>query len=229
MAKHKNASLLVITALIACVLHAVMLHTEFSYYALTSVVKVVLFVSFPLLYLKITRERRFKYLFSLKGEKRNIILSFALGLGVFAVIWAVFLFLQSFLDEAMVTGALENNGINESNFFFVFIYVVVINAALEELFFRGFIFGILHRHGKGLKTFAHVYSSLLFSIYHVPILREAVTPGMMVFCVIGLIAAGLIFNALVVKCRCITGALIVHIGANFALNTIMLYYLFGGS
>jgi membrane protease YdiL (CAAX protease family) len=225
--KTRNLTLLIIFSLAACILHALMLISPFNNYALTSIAKIILFTSFPLIYLRFTKSDRFKEFFKLKGgDKKFIKISCMLGLGVFAVIWFVFLFIRQFIEREMVIGALGNNGITQGNFFFVFIYVVLINAALEQLFFRGFILGTLHR--KNLKTFAHIYSSLLFSIYHVPILREAVTPAMMVFCVIGLIAAGLIFNVLAVKCKCITGALIVHVSANFALNTIVLYYLFGG-
>jgi membrane protease YdiL (CAAX protease family) len=222
--KIKSALLLTIAALCACALHTIILHTEFSYYAFTSALKIVLFISFPLIYLKFSRERKFREIFSLKGDSKNIKRSFALGGGVFAVIWIAFFFLRQFIEKDMVTGALETNSIDGSNFFLVFIYVVLINAALEEFFFRGYIFDTLHR--MGYKKYAHVFSSLLFAVYHVAILREAVSPAMMIFCIAGLVAAGLIFNGLVVWCRCITGALIVHISANLALNLIIVYYLF---
>jgi hypothetical protein len=226
--KQKYFWLLIIFSLAACVLHALMLISPFNNYALTSGAKIVLFTLFPLIYLRFAKDGSFKDFFKLRGgDKKFIKISCALGAGVFAVIWIAFFFVRWFIDRSMVLEALHNNGITRDNFFLVFIYVVLINAALEQLFFRGFVFGILHRHSKGLKAFAHVYSSVLFSVYHIPILREAVTPAMMIFCVAGLVAAGLIFNALVVRCKCITGALIVHISANFALNTIVLYYLFG--
>ena len=224
MTKQKSALFLTILAFIACALHTILLHTQFSHYALTSIVKIILFTFIPLFFIKISKERKFKELFSLKGDSVNIKRSLALGFGVFAVIGIAFLFLRPFIEKEMVTGALAANGINESNFFLVFIYVVVINAALEEFFFRGYVFETLYK--MNYKRFAHTFSSLLFAVYHVAILREALSPGMMVFCITGLVAAGLIFNALVVWCKCIAGSLVVHISANLALNLIIVYYLY---
>ncbi|MCL2637386.1 MAG: CPBP family intramembrane metalloprotease [Oscillospiraceae bacterium] len=216
--------LLIIFSLLACVLHAIMLYSPFNQYAFTSITKIVLFTSFPFIFTRFCKDLKFKDFFIFKGDRKNVKISLLLGLGVFAVIWIVFLFIRQFIEREMVIGALANNGITQSNFFLVFIYVVLINASLEELFFRGFIFETLYR--RNMKILAHSYSSLLFAVYHVAILREALSLPMMIFCIAGLVAAGLIFNALVVKCKCITGALIVHISANLALNTIILYYLF---
>ncbi|MDR2531718.1 MAG: CPBP family intramembrane metalloprotease [Oscillospiraceae bacterium] len=221
--KHKSAIFITVFSVSACALHTLMLHTQFSNYTLTSIAKIILFVFFPLIYIKILKERRFKDLFSLKGNSKNTKISLALGFGVFAVIWIAFLILRPFIEKEMIIGALDNNGITRNNFFLVFIYVVLINAALEELFFRGYIFDTLYK--MNYKRYAHLYSGLLFAVYHVAILREALSPGMMIFCIAGLVVAGLIFNLLVVWCKCITGSLIVHISANLALNLIILYYL----
>ena len=135
--------------------------------------------------------------------------------------------LRPFLDNTMIISALAKNGIAKGNFHFVFIYIVLINAALEEFFFRGFVFMTLYR--MDYKRYAYVYSSILFALYHVFILNNAVSTGVFIFCITGLAVAGLFFNYLAVKCKSIMGSLIVHISANFALNLIAIYYYFSSN
>ena len=224
--KHKNLLLITCLSVTACVLHAVMLNTPFNLYLYTSAVKVVLFVLFPLIYFKASKDLSLKDLFKInsgKTEKKYLKFSLIFGFGVFGLIILFYIILRPFLDNEMIIGALESFGITPANFIFVFIYIVLINAALEELFFRGFIFTGLHK--AGFKLYAHVFSALLFSVYHVTILDSALSIGMFLFCVFGLFVSGLIFNFFVLKCKNILGALIVHISANFALNLIVLSYL----
>ncbi|MCL2108925.1 MAG: CPBP family intramembrane metalloprotease [Oscillospiraceae bacterium] len=219
----KPAWNLIISAVSACILHALILNSPFNFYPYTSAIKIILFVSFPLVYFRISREMKLKDLFSVGKKKKSLLFSLALGGGVFAFIMLAFLILRQFLDSQMILGALENNGITSENFALVFIYIVFVNAALEELFFRGFVFLTLHK--KAHKLFAHLFSALLFAVYHVAILNGAISIGMFVFCIFGLTVAGLIFNYLTVKCGNILGALIVHVSANLALNLIVLGYL----
>ena len=220
--KYKNIWVITVFSLFACALHALMLQTQFSYYLYTSAFKVILFILCPIIYFKVSQSGKFKDLFLLKGDKKNIRLSFILGVCVFALIVIVFMILRPFLDNAMIVDALAKNGITSTNFAVVFIYIIFINAALEEIFFRGFVFMTLYR--MNYKRYAHVYSCLLFAFYHVAILNNALTPGIFIFCITGLAIAGLIFNSLVTRCKNIIGSLVVHISANLALNLIVSVY-----
>ncbi|MCL2838615.1 MAG: CPBP family intramembrane metalloprotease [Oscillospiraceae bacterium] len=226
--RHKNVWLITAFSLIVCVLHAVMLQSPFNNYVYTSTFKVIAFLLCPLIYFKISKGRTVKEFFSLLSmnkDRKNIRFSFLLGFGVFAVIVAAFVIAQPFIDQAMVAEALDSYGITRNNAVFVFFYIVLINAAVEELFFRGFIFMSLYN--MNLKRYAHIFSSLLFALYHVTILNAALAPGIFILSIAGLVAAGLIFNALALRCKSIGGSLIVHISANFAL-TLMIgaYYVF---
>jgi len=225
--KKKNVLLLTVFSLLACVLHAVMLRTPFNHYAYTSAFKVVVFLICPLIYLKISKEmtvRELFSLFSMNRDRKNIKFSFFLGLGVFAIIIVGFIIAQPLLDSEMIAYALDSYGITRSNAFLVFLYIVLINAAVEELFFRGFIFMSLYR--MNLKHYAHLYSSLLFALYHATILNAAMAPGIFILCMAGLVVAGIFFNVLAVKCKSIGGSLIVHISANFALTAMIgVYYV----
>ena len=221
--KHKNLFLLTFLSIMPCVLHALTLNTQFTYYAFTSTLKVVLFTLAPAAYFAVSRDAGFKEILA-KGDRKNVRLSFALGFIVFTFIMAAFFVLRPYIDREMIVTAFAKNGITDGNFPIVFIYVVLINAALEEFFFRGFIFMTLHR--MNFKKYAHAHSSLMFAFYHVAILNNAVSPGVFVLFIAGLAAAGLIFNYLVTKCKNISGSLIVHISANMAINIIVSAFYF---
>ena len=226
--QNKNVWFITIFSLIACVLHAVMLQTPFNNYAYTSAFKVATFILFPLIYLKISKDgtvKEFFSLFSMNRDRKKIKFSFLLGVGTFAVIVIGFIAAQPLLDRTMIMDALVSYGITRDNAFFVGLYIVFINAAVEELFFRGFVFMLLYR--MNFKRFAHIYSSLLFAIYHLTILNAAMAPLIFILCMVGLVVAGLIFNMLVVKCKSLGGSLIVHISANLALNLmIAVFYVY---
>ena len=228
--KNKEALLITIFSIAACALHAIILQTRFNAYLYTSAFKVFIFILCPFIYFKIDKNGTFKgllSLFSMHGDRRNIKHAFILGLSVFMFIVIVFTILLPFLDSAAIVDALEANSITPGNAFFVFVYIVAINAALEQFFFRGFVFMSLYR--MELKRYAHVYSALLFSFYHIPILLGAVTAGILILCTVGLIVAGLIFNFLAVRFKSITGSLIVHISANLAINLMIgVHFVFSG-
>jgi len=229
--KNKKVLWITIFSLIACALHAAILQTQFNAYIYSSAFKVMVFILCPLIYCVVFKTEKFKDLismFSMNGNKKNIKLAFALGAGVFTFIVMAFTILLPFLDREMIVNALAENGITPSNAFFVFLYIVVINAALEQFFFRGFVFLTLHR--MNFKSYAHIYSSVLFAVYHVAILYHAISPGMLALCIAGLVVAGLIFNILAVRFKSIGGSLIVHISANMALNLMIgIHFVFGGA
>ena len=221
---NKNILLITVFSLIACALHALILYKQFNNYVCTSVFKIIIFLLCPLIYFVVSKDDEFKNMFSFKGDKENIKKSFLLGLMVFLFIVFLYVVLRSFLDKAMIINALSNVGITAGNFFLVFLFIIFINATLEEIFFRGFIFFTIYKMNK--KLYAYIYSSLLFAFYHVPVVINSMSIGLLIFCVIGLVIAGLIFNELVRRCKSIIGSIIVHIGANLAINLIVMYHVY---
>jgi len=222
MIKNKDALLITIFSIAACALHAIMLQTQFNAYLFTSTFKVFIFILCPFLYFKVSRNGKLRdliSLFSMHGNRKNILQTFVLGLSVFLFIVIVFTLTLPLLDSEYIVSALEANSITPGNAIFVFLYIVVINAALEQFFFRGFVFMRLYK--MDLKRYAHWYSAVLFSFYHIPILFGAVSWAVLLLCTVGLIVAGLIFNFLAVRFNSITGSLIVHISANLALNLMI--------
>ena len=222
--KTKTAVIITALSLLACALHAVVLNTPFNDYAYTSALKVILFTGIPLVYFALSKDGKFKDLFFVKGHKKGMRLAFVLSGLVLVFMLAAFFALRPLLDNALITEGLSNFGITGKNYPFVFIYIIFINAALEELFFRGFVFLTLYRAER--KLYAHIYSSVLFAVYHVSILNNWVQPGIFALFMAGLVAAGLIFNYLAGKCKSIAGSLVVHVSANLVINLICVYYLY---
>ena len=217
----KRLVIITVLSLTACILHALMLQTPFNDYLYTSAFKIAAFIFFPFIYFHVFHEGKLKDLFSMFSVKdiKSPKIPVFLGLGVFIFIMIGFIILNPLTDPLMVNNALYDIGITAGNAVFAAVYIVVINAALEQFFFRGFVFISLYR--MNFKLYAHTYSSVLFALYHVPVLFNALTPLMLILSTAGLVAAGLIFNLLVIKTNSLSGALIVHISANLSLSIMI--------
>jgi len=223
-AGYKKVFLITFLSLIACVIHAIVLHTPFNQYIYTSIIKIILFTLCPLVYFAIDKNNKIQELFSIDGIRKSIKYYLILGSIVFLFILIIFRVFQSLLDPEMIISTLSNIGISTHNYFIAFLYIIFINAALEELFFRGFIFLILYK--MNYKYYAFIYSSLLFALYHVSVVRDSISPVLLILCIAGLFITGLIFNELTKRCGSIIGSLIVHASANLAINLIGAYILF---
>ncbi|MCL2235539.1 MAG: CPBP family intramembrane metalloprotease [Defluviitaleaceae bacterium] len=221
--KSRNLLLVTIISIMACAVHGVMLFTPFNDYATTSAIKLVLFVASPIIYYAVTKGGKFRDLFSVKDRKKALRFSAFLGLGAAIVIIIAFLTLRPWLEQEMIVNALSNVGISTDNYIFAALYYVIVNVALEELFFRGFVFLTLYR--MGYKYYAHVFSALLFAVYHVAIMRYGVDFGLLIFATVGLVAVGLLFNEITRRCDSVIGSYVVHAGASLAISLVGFYFI----
>ena len=213
-----------IFALLPCVIHAAMLHSQYNTYTYTSALKVFLFILSPIAYYAMSKDGNLRGLLTLGGDRKHLKQAGLLGLLVFAVILAGFAAFRPLLDESMIMGALADVGIDSGNYFLAFIYVVLVNAAVEEVFFRGFVFLTLYR--MDYRRFAYIFSSLLFALYHVSVIRNGVSLPLLVLSTCALGGVGLLFNEITRRCDSIFGSLIVHMSANLAINFIGAYIFF---
>lgn len=187
-------------------------------YILKSIYKIILFVALPLIYCAFDKDIKFKEYFIVK-DKRQIPISVALGIGVYLFILAGYYVLKKFIDLDNISLQLESNlNVNKDNFVFVALYISFINSMLEELFFRGFGFLTLNRNSS--KMYSYVISALSFSIYHLSILANWFNVIIYVVFIAGLFVTGLFFNWLNEKYDNIYNSWIVHMCANFSINTI---------
>jgi membrane protease YdiL (CAAX protease family) len=118
----------------------------------------------------------------------------------------------------------ENIGVTGKNFLFVSLYISFVNSLLEEFFFRGFAFLTLQRSVG--KKFAYVFSAASFALYHIAMMIGWFSIGLFLLVMAGLFIGGLLLNYLNAKSQTVYPSWLVHMFANFAINTIG-FLLFG--
>lgn len=187
-------------------------------YIYKSLAKLILFLLVPIGYSFINKEVTLKDKLKI-GSKKDFLLSLTLGLGFYTFILAAYIVLRNFLDLASIGEILSKDvGVAQDNFIFVAIYISLINSFVEEFFFRGFLF--LNLKSLGTSNFAYAFSALAFAIYHVAIMGTWFSVPLFFVALLGLFIGGLIFNFLNSKKGNIYNSYIVHMMANFAINTV---------
>lgn len=191
-------------------------------YFAKSGIKLLLFLVLPMCYLLLSKTSP-RSLFVL--GKRKPLFPFLLGAGVYLVILAAFLLLRPVFDFSAVTGALQNNvGVGKDNFIFVALYISFVNSLLEEFFFRGFAFLVLQRFAG--RTVSYLFSAGSFALYHIAIMTGWFSSLFTTLLIAALFLAGIFFNRLDEKSGTIYPSWMVHMFANFAVNTVG-FILFG--
>ncbi|MBR5587145.1 MAG: CPBP family intramembrane metalloprotease [Clostridia bacterium] len=222
MLKRKSAAIM-LAMLVCCAVMAIVDGLIMPHYAVKSAVKAVLFFGAPAVYAVLDKERLLIPLF--KTNKNGLGYSVLFGLLVYIAIVGGYFLLKDVFDFSAITNALTGNiGVNRNNFAFVAIYISFANSFLEEFFFRGFGFLVLKKLTSS-KT-AAIFSSAVFSLYHVAMMVGWFSAGLYFLCIAGLFVGGLIFNLLNLKTKNIYTSWLVHMFANFAINTIG-FILFG--
>ena len=143
----------------------------------------------------------------------------SLGFLVYAVILGAYFVFKNVFDFSALTKSLgETTGVNKSNFIWVALYISFINSLLEEFFFRGFSFIILKK--ESTKRFAYIFSSLMFSLYHIAMMIGWFGIWVIIISLSGLFTGGMIFNKFDDTNGNIYLSWLIHMFANVATNTI---------
>ena len=186
-------------------------------YVLKSLIKIILFLLIPTAYGIFNTEINIKKL--LTPSRKGLATSLTLGLMVYVVIMGTYLVFRHVFDFSALAGVLDKTmGVNKSNFLWVAIYIFFVNSFLEEFFFRGFSFIVLKKLAS--KRFAYVFSSLMFSLYHVAMMIGWFGVPVVLISILGLFVGGLVFNRFDEKSENIYLSWLIHMFANFATNTI---------
>lgn len=194
-------------------------------YFVKSLIKLGLFLVVPIIYFAVTRESMadIKRLFTPKW--RDLLKALALGALIYAFILGGYLVLRSHMDFSGIAGKLTADaGVSADNFLYVALYISFVNSFLEEFFFRGFAFISLKKITS--RGFAYVFSAVLFALYHAGMTAGYFNFGVFAITLVGLTVAGVIFNFLNEKSENIYTSWLVHMFANFAINTVG-FILFG--
>ena len=73
------------------------------------------------------------------------------------------------------------------------VYFVVVNATLEELFWRGVVLNELRGTGEAVWTVGAIWTAFTFAAWHYLVLRLLLRPGWAEATVLGVLAAGIFF------------------------------------
>lgn len=221
--KAKNYAIIsvLLSTLLMCVVDGVISPP----YLYKSMIKIVLFLVVPMIYFLLYRDQG-TYLRKLfVPKKKDFLLALALGVVVFAIIMLAYFLLGDYIDLNGIKESLTSGiGVTGNNFVYVAVYISFVNSLLEEFFFRGYAFLILKEESG--KKFAYIFSAAMFALYHVGMTSGWFNILIYVLSIAGLFIGGCVFNYLNEKCENIYPSWLVHMCANFGINTIG-FILFG--
>lgn len=187
-------------------------------YLWKSILKILVFLIIPLLYIVLAKGMTIKDQFKI-ASKDQIVRSLGLGVLIYILIIGGYFMLRAFIDLDNIQKILGDSlNVKKDNFIFVALYISFFNSLLEEFFFRGFLF--LGLYGRASRPMAYGISALAFAVYHVAIMIDWFSVGLFFLALAGLFIGGLIFNWLNEKNKNIYNSWLVHMFANFAINTV---------
>lgn len=187
-------------------------------YIYKSAIKIMMFLILPVVYTLYDKNIKLKHILKIKS-KRNLFYSIGLGLVIYFGILAVYFLIENFINLDNIAEVLDKSvKVNKNNFLWIALYISFINSLLEEFFFRGFLFLNLKKVSN--RKFAYIISAFAFSIYHVAIMANWFNSAIFLLVITGLFISGIIFNYLNEKNENIYNSWIVHMMANFSINTI---------
>lgn len=211
-----NIRYIVVSTILTCGLLAWIEHGLEINYVIKTAWKISLFFLTIFIYMKVFKNFRFRDVISTHTiSKREWMRLSILGVSSAFIVLIAYLCLLPFLDmEAIKEDLTGRLGMTKQSFLFVGLYITFGNSFLEEYFFRGFIFFYLPR------KWGYVYSPLLFSIYHIPMIILWFSPALIVLCFLGLWIIGLVFQKVNEKNKTIWASWIIHICADIMIILI---------
>ena len=222
----KNKKVYLILSVVVCALFMCIVDGVIKpQYFVKSAIKLVLFLIVPLFYFLLNKGelKSFKALF--KAKPRTLLFALGFGAITYTAIVGAYMFLRSSFDFSGIAGKLtENAGVSAGNFLYVSLYISFVNSFLEEFFFRGFAFITLK--SVSTKRLAYIFSAAAFAIYHAGMTAGYYGIGVFLLLLAALFAAGIMFNLINEKSKSIYPSWLVHMFANFAINTVG-FMLFG--
>lgn len=187
-------------------------------YMIKSILKVFMFFILPLIYVGVDKSINILDYFKIKS-RRQFLRSLVLGISIYMLIIGAYFILTTYINLSEIREILYKSGdITRGNFLYVAVYISFFNSLLEEFFFRGFIFLSLKKRSS--RTIAYIVSALAFSLYHIGIMVDWFNIVIFFLALIALFIGGLVFNYLNEENKNIYNSWLVHMFANFALNTI---------
>lgn len=223
MGKRKQIITIVVIISICCAIMAVVDGIIQPDYAVKSAIKILVFLIAPVIYSLCDKELNLRRIFH--WNKKGVNLTIGLAVGVYLIILGAYYVGKDIFDFSGITKSLTANiGVTGESFVWVALYISFVNSFLEEFFFRGFAFLTIKKLTS--RKFAYIFSSFMFALYHVAMMIGWFSIEVYFITMVGLFVGGLLFNYLNEKNETIYNSWMVHMFANFAINTIG-FILFG--
>ncbi len=187
-------------------------------YLIKTLIKLPLFLLLPMALYKYD----FKIKWSMRLHKSDIPLITFWSVLVFIVIMITFYLIRPLIGiDDIISDISGRMAVSRNEIILVGIYTIVVNAFIEELFFRGFIFQGLIK--AGWHRLAYVFSSLVFALYHISNFRTWFDMWVMALALLGLFIGGLIFAYFVDKTKSFLASWLIHMSADIAIVWIGLH------
>ena len=153
-------------------------------------------------------------------KKGGLLIGLATGLVIAAAILGFYALVgKNLIDAQMFRDSLYDKGFDSKALFIgIAIYVIVLNAALEEYVWRWFVFRQCEKLMPGL--LAIFASAALFTIHHIIALRSFVDWDVTLICCSGLLIGATVWSALYWRYRSVWPGYISHIFADIAVYII---------
>ncbi len=192
-------------------------------YTAKSWVKMSLFIGFPIIYWltsgRLRRQDIVRRVFPARPPWRRLLI--LAGAGVLILILlnllvepiCAFFKISSVMDEIKT-----RTHTNQEQMMKAMIYIPLVNALGEELFFRGFCF--LELKDRGYPVLAYFFSGILFALYHLAIFQNWFSPFLLVLCLSALAGAGMILDRFIDRDRHVLGVWLLHGLVNVAILSI---------
>lgn len=183
-------------------------------YWIKSMIKLILFALSPLFFLN-KEGFNIQSFFKFKQVKWYFYL---FCIGIILLILIGYFIVNAFTSLTNIPDLLNQQvKVNLNNFLWVSLYIILINSALEEFFFRFLLIKIFSNKNVFIP---HLISALLFALYHVAIISQWFEAWLFILIVIGLTVVGLFFSFLNNKKNGITHSYLVHLSANIGINLV---------
>lgn len=183
-------------------------------YWIKSMVKLTLFGLVPA-YVLYRSHFQLKQLLTFNKVKQSF---YAFCLGIIAVLLGSYFILSHFTSLTNIPELLNQEvKVNLDNFLWVSLYIILINALLEEFFFR---FILIKTFATKQPWIACLLSAFLFALYHVAIISQWFEPWLFILIVLGLTLVGLFFTWLNNEKNGITHSYLIHLSANIGINLV---------
>ncbi|NLT12683.1 MAG: CPBP family intramembrane metalloprotease [Clostridiaceae bacterium] len=132
----------------------------------------------------------------------------------------------AFNVEGIISEIRSRTNANAYQLIVVALYIPIVNAVIEEIFFRGFIL----RRLKNRLSYnnASLISAVIFSLYHLVFFRNWFHPLLLALALCGLFCVGLVLNWITERCDSLLPAWTIHGLMNLSTFIVaMPFYLSG--